>query len=196
MEDALRSAAVLRPDGQRFGEAIEDPILVDAGIEVFIPLGFVVGERVRYNNGLFAWIGFPAVGVPFGMQPRKTGESSRWLPLHLARLAFDGLASFSTFPLRVSSVFGLLVSAVAFVYILWIMAKTLIFGDPVRGYPTLMVAVLFFAGVQLIFLGVLGEYLGRVYEEVKARPLFLVREEVGVAQASSAPGMSREATTQ
>ncbi len=154
-----------------------------------------IGERVRYNNGLFAWIGFPAIGVPFGMQPRKTGESSRWLPLHLTRLAFDGLASFSTFPLRVSSVFGLLVSAVAFVYILWIMAKTLIFGDPVRGYPTLMVAVLFFAGVQLIFLGVLGEYLGRVYEEVKARPLFLVREEVGVVQASSAPGMSREAST-
>jgi polyisoprenyl-phosphate glycosyltransferase len=138
-----------------------------------------IGERVRYNNGLFAWIGFPAVGVPFDMPPRPSGEDSRWLPLKLARLAFDGLASFSTVPLRLSSAFGLLVSAVAFAYILWIMIKTLIFGDPVRGYPTLMVAVLFFAGVQLIFLGVLGEYLGRVYEEVKARPLFLVREEVG-----------------
>jgi polyisoprenyl-phosphate glycosyltransferase len=128
-----------------------------------------IGERVRYNNGLFAWIGFPAVGVPFDMPPRPSGEDSRWLPLKLARLAFDGLASFS---------------AVAFVYILWIMAKTLIFGGDVRGYPTLMVTVLFFAGVQLIFLGVLGEYLGRVYEEVKARPLFLVREEIGAKLTS------------
>jgi polyisoprenyl-phosphate glycosyltransferase len=141
-----------------------------------------IGERVRYNNGLFAWIGFPAVGVPFDMPPRPSGEESRWLPLKLTRLAFDGLASFSTVPLRLSSAFGLLVSAVAFIYILWIMIKTLIFGDPVRGYPTLMVAVLFFAGVQLIFLGVIGEYLGRVYEEVKARPLFLVREEVGATR--------------
>ena len=144
-----------------------------------------IGERVRYNNGLFAWIGFPSVAVPFDMPPRPSGEESRWLPLKLARLAFDGLASFSTVPLRLSSAFGLLVSAVAFVYILWIMTKTLIFGDDVRGYPTLMVTVLFFAGVQLIFLGVLGEYLGRVYEEVKARPLFLVREEVGVTPPAS-----------
>ncbi|MEQ1669777.1 MAG: glycosyltransferase family 2 protein [Hyphomicrobium sp.] len=139
-----------------------------------------IGERVRYNNGLFAWIGFPSIGVPFEMQPRATGEASRWLPLKLARLAFDGLASFSTVPLRISSVFGLVVSIVAFIYMIWVMTKTLMFGDPVRGYPTLLVAVLFFAGVQLIFLGLLGEYLGRVYEEVKARPLFLVREELGV----------------
>jgi polyisoprenyl-phosphate glycosyltransferase len=155
-----------------------------------------IGERVRYNNGLFAWIGFPAVGVPFDMQPRKTGEASRWLPLHLTRLAFDGLASFSTVPLRLSSAFGLLVSIVAFAYILWIMIKTLIFGDPVRGYPTLMVAVLFFAGVQLIFLGVLGEYLGRVYEEVKARPLFLVREEVGALKSPVIPDASHPADKQ
>lgn len=140
-----------------------------------------IGERVRYNNGLFAWIGYPSVGVPFDMPPRPSGEASRWLPLKLARLAFDGLASFSTVPLRLSSVFGLIVSIVAFIYMIWVLTKTLMFGDPVRGYPTLLVAVLFFSGVQLIFLGVLGEYLGRVYEEVKARPLFLVREEFGVA---------------
>jgi polyisoprenyl-phosphate glycosyltransferase len=139
-----------------------------------------IGERVRYNNGLFAWIGFPSVGVPFQMMPRHVGETSRWLPLKLARLAFDGLASFSTVPLRLSSAFGLFVSVVAFIYMIWVLTKTLMFGDPVRGYPTLLVAVLFFAGVQLIFLGVIGEYLGRVYEEVKARPLFLVREHIGV----------------
>ena len=142
-----------------------------------------IGERVRYNNGLFAWIGYPSVAVPFDMPPRPTGEASRWLPLKLARLAFDGLASFSPVPLRIASAFGLLVSVIAFAYMAWIMTKTLVFGDAVRGYPTLMVTVLFFSGVQLIFLGILGEYLGRVYEEVKARPLFLVREEVGVAPA-------------
>ena len=139
-----------------------------------------IGERVRYNNGLFAWIGYPAVGVPFEFPPRPSGEGSRWLPLKLAKLAFDGLASFSTVPLRLSSVTGVFVSLVAFVYMIWIITKTLLLGDEVPGYPTLLVAVLFFAGVQLIFLGVIGEYLGRVYEEVKARPLFLVREELGV----------------
>jgi glycosyltransferase involved in cell wall biosynthesis len=144
-----------------------------------------MGERKRYNNGLFAWIGFAAVGVPFDMPPRRTGDTSRWLPLKLARFALDGLASFSTIPLRVWSILGLMVSGLAFVYMLVIMTKTLMFGDPARGYPTLMVTVLFLAGIQLISLGVLGEYLGRVYEEVKGRPLFLVREEIGVAAPSS-----------
>lgn len=151
-----------------------------------------IGERVRYNNGLFAWIGYPAVGVPFEMPPRPSGETSRWLPLKLAKLAFDGLASFSTVPLRLSSVTGVFVSFVAFLYMMWIITKTLLFGDEVRGYPTLLVTVLFFAGVQLIFLGVIGEYLGRVYEEVKARPLFLVREELGV---TGEPATAADATT-
>ena len=146
-----------------------------------------IGERVRYNNGLFAWIGYPAVGVPFEFPPRPSGEGSRWLPLKLAKLAFDGLASFSTVPLRLSSVTGIFVSLVAFIYMIWIITKTLLFGDEVRGYPTLLTAVLFFAGVQLIFLGVIGEYLGRVYEEVKARPLFLVREELGVSAERAVP---------
>lgn len=144
-----------------------------------------MGERKRYNNGLFAWIGFASVGVPFDMPPRRSGDTSRWLPLKLARFALDGLASFSTIPLRVWSILGLMVSGLAFVYMLVIMTKTLLFGDPARGYPTLMVTVLFLAGIQLISLGVLGEYLGRVYEEVKGRPLFLVREEIGVTAPSS-----------
>lgn len=139
-----------------------------------------MGERKRYNNGLFAWIGFPAIGVPFDMPPRRIGDTSRWLPLKLARFALDGLASFSTIPLRVWSILGLTVSGLAFVYIVLILGKTLLFGDTVRGYPTMMVTMLFLAGIQLISLGVIGEYLGRVYEEVKGRPLFLVREEIGV----------------
>jgi glycosyltransferase involved in cell wall biosynthesis len=147
------------------------------------------GERVRYNNGLFAWIGFPSVGVPFDMPPRPSGEASRWEAIKLARLALDGLASFSTFPLRVSSLFGLLISLIAFVYMAIILVKTLLYGDPVQGYPTLMVTVLFFSGIQLIFLGVIGEYLGRVYEEVKARPLFLVREELGFDDPDTSHGV-------
>ena len=139
-----------------------------------------IGERKRYNNGLFAWIGFPAIGVPFDMPPRRSGDTSRWLALKLARFALDGLASFSTIPLRVWSILGLIISGLAFIYMLVVLTKTLLFGDPARGYPTLMVTVLFLAGIQLISLGVLGEYLGRVYEEVKGRPLFLVREEIGV----------------
>ena len=137
------------------------------------------GERKRYNNGLFAWIGFPAVGVPFDMPPRIKGDTSRWAPVRLLRFALDGLASFSTIPLRFWSVLGLSISGLAFVLMLWIAIKTLVFGDPVRGYPTLMIAILFFSGIQLVSLGVIGEYLGRVYEEVKGRPLFLVREELG-----------------
>jgi hypothetical protein len=78
------------------------------------------------------------------------------------------------------SILGLIISGLAFIYMLVVLTKTLLFGDPARGYPTLMVTVLFLAGIQLISLGVLGEYLGRVYEEVKGRPLFLVREEIGV----------------
>lgn len=144
-----------------------------------------IGERKRYNNGLFAWIGFPSVGVPFDMPPRRSGDTSRWLPLKLTRFALDGLASFSTIPLRVWSILGLMVSGLAFVYMLIVMTKTLLYGDPARGYPTLMVTVLFLAGIQLISLGVLGEYLGRVYEEVKGRPLFLVREEIGITNPAA-----------
>lgn len=145
-----------------------------------------VGERARYNNGLFAWIGYPSVGVPFDFLPRPSGDKSRWRPLKLARLAVDGLATFSTVPLKLSAIIGFVISLIAFAYMALIMIKTLFLGDDVRGFPTLMVTVLFFSGIQLIFLGVLGAYLGRVYEEVKARPLFLVREEIGSAGAQPA----------
>ncbi len=138
-----------------------------------------IGERKRYNNGLFSWIGFPSVGVPFDMPPRERGETSRWLPLKLFRFGLDGIASFSTIPLRIWTVLGLSISAIAFSFMIWIVFKTLVFGEPARGYPTMMVSILFFSGIQLLSLGVIGEYLGRVYEEVKARPLFLVREELG-----------------
>ena len=152
-----------------------------------------IGERKRYNNGLFAWIGFPAIGVPFESEARTNGGKSRWAPIRLLRFALDGLASFSTIPLRVWSVLGLAISGLGFAYMLWVMFKTIAFGDPVRGYPTLLVAILFFSGIQLISLGVIGEYLGRVYEEVKARPLFLVREELGFGGDSADPSAAETA---
>jgi glycosyltransferase involved in cell wall biosynthesis len=151
-----------------------------------------MGERVRFNKGLYAWMGFRTVGVPFSASPRAMGRS-RWRPRRLARFALDGLVSFSTVPLRVWSYLGLIISAFAFCYAMVILLKTLIWGVDVPGFPSLMISVMFFAGVQLISLGVLGEYLGRMYEEVKGRPLFLVAEEVGLARASAARAATPDA---
>jgi glycosyltransferase involved in cell wall biosynthesis len=138
-----------------------------------------MGERVRFNKGLYAWMGFRTVGVPFTVPPRTTGRS-RWGLRKLAHFALDGLVSFSTVPLRVWSYLGLLISLFAFCYAMVILVKTLVYGIDVPGFPSLMISVMFFAGVQLISLGVIGEYLGRMYEEIKGRPLFLVSEELGI----------------
>ena len=138
-----------------------------------------MGERVRFNKGLYAWMGFRSVGVPFSVPPRVTGRS-RWRPRKLARFALDGLVSFSTVPLRVWSYLGLVVSLFAFCYAMVFLVKTMVYGVDAPGFPSLIISVMFFAGVQLISLGVLGEYLGRMYEEVKGRPLFLVAEELGL----------------
>jgi glycosyltransferase involved in cell wall biosynthesis len=147
-------------------------------------------ERVRFNKGLYAWMGFRSVGVPFTVPPRVGGRS-RWRPRQLLQFAFDGLTSFSTIPLRVWSYLGLLISLFAFGYAMVILIKTLIYGVDVPGFPSLIISVMFFAGVQLISLGVLGEYLGRMYEEVKGRPLFLVAEELGVLQQAAVADTAR-----
>jgi glycosyltransferase involved in cell wall biosynthesis len=136
-------------------------------------------ERVRFNKGLFAWIGFKAVGVTFHVPPRHGGGGSRWSLRKLWRFALDGLVSFTTIPLRVWSYVGVCVSALAFVYIFGFLLKMLIFGGGAAGFPTLIISILFLGGVQLISLGVIGEYLARVYEEVKGRPLYIVSERVG-----------------
>lgn len=140
-----------------------------------------IGERSRFNKGLYAWIGFKTIGVPFDVAERLDGRS-RWSPRKLLRFALDGLASFTTLPLRVWSYLGLVVSAFAFFYAVVFTVKTLLWGVDLPGFPTLIISVMFFAGVQLISLGVMGEYLGRVYEEVKGRPLFIVGDRVGVAE--------------
>lgn len=137
-----------------------------------------LGERTRFSKGLYAWIGFRSTTVLFDVGKRAAGASS-WRFRSLARFAVDGLVSFSTLPLKVWSYLGLVVSAFALLYALFFLLRTLFIGVEVPGFPTLVVSVMFFAGVQLISLGVLGEYVARIYEEVKGRPLFLVDEIIG-----------------
>jgi polyisoprenyl-phosphate glycosyltransferase len=138
-----------------------------------------MGERARFNKGLYAWIGYSVMAVPFHVPDRADGGGSKWNLRRLARFAIDGLASFTTLPLRIWSVLGLAVSLFAFGYILVFLIKTLLFGVDQAGFPTLIISIMFFSGIQLISLGVIGEYLGRIYEEVKARPLYLVADEIG-----------------
>lgn len=136
-------------------------------------------EQSRFNKGLYSWIGFKSIGVPYQVAERS-GGFTKWSFRKLVRFAIDGLTSFSTLPLRVWSLLGLAISTGAIIYASIVLVKTLIFGTDVPGFPSLIISVMLLAGVQLISLGVIGEYLGRVYEEVKARPLFLVAETVGI----------------
>ena len=146
-----------------------------------------IRETSRFNKGLFSWIGFKSVGVPYTVAERADGGGSRWNVRRLVHFALDGLTSFSTLPLRVSTLLGLAISIFAFGYAMLVLLEALIFGIAVPGLPSILISVMFFAGVQLIVLGIIGEYLGRVYEEVKSRPLFLVSEEVGLERARAVP---------
>ena len=132
-------------------------------------------ENNRFMKGIFAWVGFKSVKVPFEVEARAAGTSSfnAW---KLWNFALDGITSFSTVPLRVWTYLGGLVSLAAFVYASYIFIQTLVFGVDTPGYASLMIAILFLGGVQLIGIGVLGEYLGRVYSEVKARPNYIIRQ--------------------
>ena len=146
-----------------------------------------LGERARFSKGLYAWIGFKSVGVPFVVEERRHG-ASKWNFGKLLRFAFDGITSFSTIPLRVWTYIGGLVSLYALATAVYFLVRTLLFGTDLPGYPSLIVSVMFFAGVQLMSLGILGEYIGRIFAEVKRRPLYVVADRVGaVAEASRAP---------
>jgi glycosyltransferase involved in cell wall biosynthesis len=135
-------------------------------------------ERTRFMKGLFAWVGYKQTSVLFDRQPRHRGQTT-WNYWKLWNFALDGIISFSFLPLKIWSYVGVTISVVSLLYALMLVIRTLIFGVDVPGYASLMVAILFLGGIQLITLGVLGEYLGRVYEEVKGRPLYFVREEYG-----------------
>jgi len=138
-----------------------------------------LGETARFSKGLYSWIGFRTIGIPYTVSQRTDG-ASRWKLRKLARLAIDGITSFSTVPLRIWSLLGLMISLAAFVYGLIVLVQTLAFGRDSPGFATLIISILFLAGVQLISLGVVGEYLGRIFEEVKRRPLFIVADEIGI----------------
>jgi glycosyltransferase involved in cell wall biosynthesis len=130
-------------------------------------------ERNRFMKGLFAWVGFKQIGVPFVRRPRVQGKTA-WNYWKLINFAIDGVTGFSTIPLRVWSFIGAFVSLVAFAYAGFLIVRTLIFGIDVPGYASIMVTVLFLGGIQLLGLGTLGEYMGRLYMEAKGRPIYIV----------------------
>ena len=132
-------------------------------------------ESERYTKGMFSWIGFNKKEILFDRDPRVAG-STKWNYWKLIDLAIEGITSFTTKPLRISSFLGVIISFCAFVYIVIIIARTLIMGEAVKGYPSLMAVILFLGGVQLLSLGIIGEYIGRVFNETKRRPLYFVEE--------------------
>jgi glycosyltransferase involved in cell wall biosynthesis len=132
-------------------------------------------ESERYTKGMYCWIGFKKKEILFEQGDRFAGQTS-WNYLSLFNLAIEGITSFTTAPLRISTFIGIIVSLIAFLFMCYVLAMTLIFGDPVQGYPTLMTVILFLGGVQLLSLGIIGEYLGRIFYETKHRPVYIISE--------------------
>lgn len=136
-------------------------------------------ERQRYTKGLFSWIGYNKKELLFDREPRAVGNSKMNF-FKLFGLAVDGITSFSVAPLRLASILGLIISSITFLYLLFVVIKTLLYGDPVAGYPSLVSIILFIGGIQLIVLGIIGEYVGRIFYEAKGRPDYLVSEYNGM----------------
>ncbi|WP_246179945.1 glycosyltransferase family 2 protein [Microvirga thermotolerans] len=171
----------------RFGEialpeGAGDFRLIDRkGVEVLRTLG----EKARFSKGLYAWIGFRSIGVPFVVEERLHG-TTKWSFRKLFRFAFDGIAAFSTVPLRVWTYIGFLISFLSIATAFYFLVRTLLFGTDLPGFPSLIVSVMFFSGIQLMSLGIVGEYVGRIFAEVKRRPLYVVQERLGGAAEVSA----------
>lgn len=132
-------------------------------------------ESQRYTKGLFQWIGFNKKEILFNQEDR-VADNTKWNYLKLVGLAIEGITSYTTSPLKIATVVGLFVSMSAFTYMIYVILKALFIGDPVAGYPTIMVVMLFLGGVQLLSLGIIGEYIGRIFNETKNRPVYFVRE--------------------
>lgn len=130
-------------------------------------------ETERNTKGMYSWIGFRKKGIKYQQLSRTEGET-KWSTMSLLNLAANGIMSYTIAPLRITSLMGLFVSLIAFLYLIYIISTTLIYGEPVAGYPTIMVTMLFLGGIQLLGLGILGEYLGRIFNEVKGRPGYFV----------------------
>ncbi|MDE7411930.1 MAG: glycosyltransferase family 2 protein [Paramuribaculum sp.] len=135
-------------------------------------------ESQRYTKGLYSWIGFKKEAVSYEHLPRKAGKSNFSIR-KLFRLAFEGITSFTVAPLRFAMLLGIIVSMCAFAYIIFTICKTIFYGEPVQGYPTLLCCILFLGGVQLIAIGIIGEYIGRIFMESKRRPPYIVSQFTG-----------------
>ncbi|MBV9567203.1 MAG: glycosyltransferase family 2 protein [Hyphomicrobiales bacterium] len=147
----------------------------------------LLGERARFSKGLYSWIGFKSIGVPFEVGERLHGKS-RYNYRKLLHFAWDGITSFTTVPLRVWTYLGFLISLGALITALYFVLEALFVGVKTPGFPTLIVAVTLLAGVQLMSLGMIGEYIGRIFAEVKRRPLYIIAERVGVEAAQPGSG--------
>lgn len=132
-------------------------------------------ESQRYTKGMFSWIGFDKKEILFDRDARAAGKT-KWNYWKLFNLAIEGITSFTMAPLRVASFLGCVLSIFSAIYLIIVIGKTLIFGEEVRGYPSMVSIILFIGGVQIFFLGIIGEYLGRIFNETKHRPLYLVKE--------------------
>lgn len=144
-------------------------------------------ERNRFMKGLYAWVGFKSVAIPYEPAERAVGTSN-YSALKLIAFSIDGLTAFTTWPLRVASIAGMVMALLAFVYGTYVIVDFLIYGNKVSGWTTIIVLLSFFVGIQLIGLGILGEYIARIFEEVKSRPLYVVRRSLGQGLDVSAPG--------
>ncbi|GAA2900110.1 glycosyltransferase family 2 protein [Enterococcus pseudoavium] len=132
-------------------------------------------ETQRYTKGLYNWIGFKKISIEFNADERLHGDS-KWSYKSLIKLAIEGITSYTTAPLRISMYFGFIVSAMTFVYMIYVLIKTLIFGSDTSGFPSLMIVMLFLGGCQLISIGIVGEYLSRIFIESKQRPLYFIED--------------------
>lgn len=135
-------------------------------------------ERNRFMKGLYAWVGFKTEAVPYLPNPRQNGKS-RFNAMGLIRLSLDGLTAFTTWPLRAVGVLGFVLAGLAFIYGSYLTVDYLLYGHDVSGWTTIVVSFMLFSGIQLVSLGVVGEYINRIFNEVKARPLYVVRRAVG-----------------
>ena len=135
-------------------------------------------ERNRFMKGLYAWAGFKTVALPYTPHERASGQTS-YSTLKLIHFAIDGMTAFTTWPLRTVTLMGLAAAGLAFLYGLWVVLEYFVWGNPVSGWSTLIVCILLFSGLQMLSLGVMGEYVGRIFEEVKHRPVYIVADDCG-----------------
>jgi glycosyltransferase involved in cell wall biosynthesis len=148
-------------------------------------------EQHRFMKGLFAWIGYPQMAIPYQRDRRHAGHT-KWNYWRLWNFALEGITSFSVVPLKIATYFGLLIALGAFAYAGYIIYDKLVYDNPVPGYPSLIVIILFLGGVQLITIGIIGEYVGRIFDEVKHRPLYFLKDHQPSRAGTSAAGKERE----